>query len=366
MSGSVGSVGASFEPTETAPQTLSQAKSEHQTHTSVRTCAIVGGTHGNELTGVALVGKWRRLGTKCLSRPSVNAFTLLGNPAAVLAESRYVDCDLNRCFSPTILRRPCSIEDGPAEEARAKVLALELTARGAQLCLDLHNTTSSSNCLIVSRANDLFALHCALAMASAAGTLGYELKLWMPAEWAQPHSWAECPEPIESSETKSSPFANVGSVAPSDIGIELGPQPHGVLHAWTVELAQVLVDAALDFCEDFNSGKCCPQSDNVEIFSLSHAVPYPDFDFESPASTAAPGQRLRTIIHPRLQGSDFSKLNPCDEAFVQLDTGDTISYGGDACHPVFVNEAAYLSRGTAFYACTRHVISLPSLSCSDP
>jgi hypothetical protein len=31
-----------------------------QTRAGVLTCAVVGGTHGNELTGVALVGKWTR------------------------------------------------------------------------------------------------------------------------------------------------------------------------------------------------------------------------------------------------------------------------------------------------------------------
>lgn len=404
-----------------------------QTRAGVLTCAVVGGTHGNELTGVALVGKWTRQahaaplslsvvpevhgppppstgshadaapgtgsasgGPRCatgddtaratgastslstdargpstrtvrhLARDSMTVFPLLANTAAVHAERRYVNADLNRSFTSTVLTRPCGGgECGVAEEVRAKEIAAVLASHHTDLCLDLHNTTSASSCLIVSRPADLFGLHCAAAMLGAARAAGYaDLKIWSPAVWVQPGGWSESTTPTAAGAgaAEASPFAHVGSVVPSDIGIELGPQPHGVLLAWTVALAEVLVHAALDFCEAFNAGAQLPQVDGVELFSLAHAVKYPAFDFDADPATTAPPQRLRTLVHPRLQGRDFRALHPSDPAFVSLETGGAIAYGGaESCYPVFVNEGAYLENGTAFYACTRHAISLPPL-----
>lgn len=59
---------------------------------------IVGGTHGNELTGVYLLKKFEQC-PELIRRPSFETITLLGNPKAVEAGVRYIDKDLNRCFN---------------------------------------------------------------------------------------------------------------------------------------------------------------------------------------------------------------------------------------------------------------------------
>ena len=57
---------------------------------SICKVAIVGGTHGNELTGVYLVRKFDRF-PELLNRPSFECVTLIANPQAVVANRRYID-----------------------------------------------------------------------------------------------------------------------------------------------------------------------------------------------------------------------------------------------------------------------------------
>jgi hypothetical protein len=51
-----------------------------------------------------------------------------------------------------------------------------------------------------------------------------------------------------------------------------GPQPHGTVERWTVELAEVLVTAGIDFAAEFNSGALIPDAIELEVFSLERLV----------------------------------------------------------------------------------------------
>ena len=64
--------------------------------------AIVGGTHGNELTGVYLIKKFQQY-PHLIHRSSFETLSLLGNPKAIAARTRYIDTDLNRCFNESQL-----------------------------------------------------------------------------------------------------------------------------------------------------------------------------------------------------------------------------------------------------------------------
>ncbi|WP_309744318.1 succinylglutamate desuccinylase/aspartoacylase family protein, partial [Chamaesiphon sp. OTE_20_metabat_361] len=79
--------------------------------------AIVGGTHGNELTGVYVVEKLARFPER-LAQYSFEVVTLLANPQAVAANRRYVDRDLNRSFDNDDLANPAltGYEDSRAKE----------------------------------------------------------------------------------------------------------------------------------------------------------------------------------------------------------------------------------------------------------
>ena len=59
--------------------------------------AIVGGTHGNEFTGIYLVKKFDKF-PDLMSRTNFETKTLLANPLGFELVTRYIDTDLNRCF----------------------------------------------------------------------------------------------------------------------------------------------------------------------------------------------------------------------------------------------------------------------------
>ena len=65
----------------------------------VRTVAVVGGTHGNEYTGVFCVKALEQQLAKKNENYPFQISTLIGNPEAYKANRRFVDEDLNRQFS---------------------------------------------------------------------------------------------------------------------------------------------------------------------------------------------------------------------------------------------------------------------------
>ncbi|MEQ2212831.1 hypothetical protein XENOCAPTIV_005588, partial [Xenoophorus captivus] len=66
--------------------------------------AVCGGTHGNELSGVYLVRKMLKTEKRNEDREMVSVQTVLSNPRAVQQCRRYVDTDLNRCFTHAMLK----------------------------------------------------------------------------------------------------------------------------------------------------------------------------------------------------------------------------------------------------------------------
>lgn len=65
--------------------------------------AVCGGTHGNELSGVYLVREMLKAQKKEEEEP-MSVLMVLSNPRAMLQCRRYVDTDLNRCFTHAILK----------------------------------------------------------------------------------------------------------------------------------------------------------------------------------------------------------------------------------------------------------------------
>ena len=62
-----------------------------------KTVFIVGGTHGNERTGVMLVRRWQRDPTP-VRREMFTTRLLTANPEAIRRNTRFVHQDLNRSF----------------------------------------------------------------------------------------------------------------------------------------------------------------------------------------------------------------------------------------------------------------------------
>ena len=102
--------------------------------------AIVGGTHGNENTGVFLVNK---LKNTLPEYKGLKLKYLIANPLAIINTKRFIDHDLNRAFG---IKELLNIESFEYELNRAKVINNELGPKGDSkydFIIDMHTTTSN-------------------------------------------------------------------------------------------------------------------------------------------------------------------------------------------------------------------------------
>ncbi|XP_023599618.1 LOW QUALITY PROTEIN: N-acyl-aromatic-L-amino acid amidohydrolase (carboxylate-forming) [Myotis lucifugus] len=238
----------------------------------LRRVAVIGGTHGNEMSGVHLARHWlRALGE--LQRPSFSAVPVLANPAATAACRRYVDCDLNRAFTGAFLTARAHPDD-PYEVTRARelnqLLGPKASGQAFDFVLDLHNTTASmGTCLIARSSHNVFAMH-----------LCRHLQLQSP----------ELPCRVFLYQLPGEETYSVNSVAKSGLGLELGPQPQGVLRADLLVRMRALVAAALDFIQLFNQGTEFPAFE-LEAYRNVSSVDFPRTETGDLAGT----------VHPQLQ-----------------------------------------------------------------
>ncbi|XP_047373114.1 N-acyl-aromatic-L-amino acid amidohydrolase (carboxylate-forming) [Sciurus carolinensis] len=308
----------------------------------LRRVAVTGGTHGNELSGVYLVRHWLQDPSE-LQRPSFSTTPVLANPAAAAACRRYVDCDLNRAFTCTLLLSRATPDD-PYEVTRARELDQLLGPKASgsdqafDFVLDLHNTTANmGTCLIVNGSHNIFAMH-----------LSHHLKLQFP----------EVPcrvflhQPLQSAAPESN---TLDSVAKNGMTVELGPQPQGVLRADVFSRMRALVASALDFMELFNQGTAFPAFE-MEVYRNLGSEDFPRTEDGD----------LAGIVHPQLQDRDYEPLQPGAPIFQKF-SGEDVRYEGHATvYPIFINEAAYYEKHVAFLRTEKLVISVPPLPALPP
>lgn len=299
--------------------------------------AVVGGTHGDEMSGVTLAGLWLRAPGE-LRRPSFCAVPVLANPAAAAARRRYVDRDLNRTFTSALLDARARPDD-PYEVTRARelnqLLGPKASGQAFDFALDLHNTTASvSTCLIAESARNAFAMH-----------LCRHLQLQHP----------EPPCRVFLYQLPGEETYSLSSVAKSGLGLELGPQPQGVLRADLLLRMRALVAAALDFIQLFNQGTAFPAFE-MEVYRKVSGVDFP---------RTATGD-LAGTVHPQLQDRDFEPLRPGAPIFRMFSGEDVLYEGETTVYPVFVNEAAYYEKGIAFFQTEKLTVSVPALPAPAP
>lgn len=117
--------------------------------------AIVGGTHGNEFSGIYLLRKWRET-PQLVERDSLTVDTVFANPKAFEENKRYLDCDMNRQFGQDDLNNP---ELANYEQSRAKAINAQLGPKGnakTDFIIDLHNTTSNMGPSLILLQTDAF------------------------------------------------------------------------------------------------------------------------------------------------------------------------------------------------------------------
>ncbi|XP_068121470.1 N-acyl-aromatic-L-amino acid amidohydrolase (carboxylate-forming)-like [Hyperolius riggenbachi] len=293
---------------------------------------VFGGTHGNEMAGVCLAKHWMKNPSE-IQRQTFTTECCIANPLAVERCVRYIDQDLNRCFSMEILRSPAAPSDS-YELKRARDIFHKYGSgdSAVDFALDLHNTTANMGVTyLLCRNNDLFSVHLVNYLQSKSGDLPLPFHC----------SLTDVPE---------KDLVYLHRIAKRSLCLEIGPQPHGVIRADILSAMREIVNHVLDFIDLFNQGKEFPgfEMDNYTFFSRV------DFPRDSKGEVEA-------VIHSELQDKDFAPLKPGDPIFKTLDGKDILYEGEKILYPMFINEAAYYEKKVAFVLTEKVRCTFPAL-----
>ena len=288
----------------------------------IKRVAIVGGTHGNELTGIYLVKKFERA-PELIGRSTFETIVLLANPKACEIGRRYLDIDLNRCFLEQDLENP---HLSSYEAQRAKEIYGILSSKNTHqpnLIIDLHNTTSNMGLTFILASHHPFNLQLAAYLTS----LYPHLKLL-------------------ASTTKNPDSPVLRSLSELGGTLEVGAVPQGVLDASLFQQTEQVLGTILDCVEAYNQGKMPAAKNPLTIFHTIEAIDYPRNE----------KKEIEAMIHPHLQSRDFQALNPGDPMFLTFDGESVLYEGKSTVYPIFINEAAYYEKGIAMCFTQKQIV----------
>lgn len=282
--------------------------------------ALVGGTHGNETSGIQLIRNWQQFGLPSRFN-ELNVSLSIANEAAIAANVRFVDEDLNRQFTFERL----SNNNSAKEAELAKALNQQLGPKGdsnTDFVIDIHNTTSEMGATLIILEADEFHIQ-----------LARYVKQQMP----------EANILVEDEK----PYLEHGylcTTGKKGVMIEVGGQPQGVLREDVYLLTQTMAEAILDFCAAYNKGQINTDAlPACEAFRLGDNVSFP---------LDANGKRT-AMIHHSLQDNDFKPLIPGAPVFRTFDGKDILWENEAETYPHFINEAAYFKLDVAFATAER-------------
>jgi aspartoacylase len=278
----------------------------------IKTVAVCGGTHGNELNGIALIKRWQD-NPQQIQYDTLDVELVLSNPKANSINRRYVDQDLNRQFSLKDLNDETLTG---YEQQRGKALNAQLGPKGdnprVDFVIDLHTTTANMGMsLIFNSLNPVTA-----GMAVYVQQKHPEAKLFF--------------EDLEPEEDNF--LVSVGKV-PGFL-VEIGPVPQGVLRADIFEQTRLVTQYALEYLELHNKGELPDLSGEYVAYEFVEKVDLPK---------DAAGE-INGMIHAERQDQDYHAISKGDPLFMLFD-GTTVAYEGDeTLYGCFINEAAYYDR----------------------
>ncbi len=281
----------------------------------IRKIAITGGTHGNELTGVFLINKFKN-NPKLVKRDSFKTILMHANPKAIKKCTRYIDKDLNRSFAKKDL---FNTEVYQYEDILAKTINVKLGPREAKktnvdFIIDLHSTTSNMGLSIVIDNNSKLTWQ-------AAAYLKEKIPKINIFRWR--------------GDLEDASFVN--SITKDGFAIEVGAVPQGVLRADLFFETEKLISHILDFFEKSNCGKLKRKYKEIDIYDHIKLLDFP----------RDKKNNITAMIHPNLQDNDYTKIQKNDPLFITLE-GKIISYDEEKdVYALFVNEAAYYEKGFA-------------------
>ena len=296
----------------------------------IRTVAIVGGTHGNELTGIYLLRKWQR-DVSLVTRASFSTELVQGNPRAEKSNVRYCDQDLNRQFALRDLNNP---HLAGYEQCRAKAINQQLGPKGPNaridFVIDLHTTTSNMGTTLLIEDKD---------------PIYYQMAAYVK---------LQMPEVIIVRDEDHLGYDDnylLCTVGKRGIIVEVGPVPQGVLKQEVFEQSEKLTYLCLDFIDKYNAGTLPELPAAIEGYRYLSSLKLPVNDV---------GERT-AMVHQHVDDRDFAPLNPGDPLFAGFD-GTTIYYQGDTTvYPAFINEAAYYVNNGALALHEKLMLEVPPL-----
>ncbi|WP_419240351.1 aspartoacylase [Photobacterium leiognathi] len=290
----------------------------------IKNVAVVGGTHGNEFSGIYLLKKWQS-SPQSLARESFSVETVFANPKAFDENKRYVDHDLNRQFG---LHDLANFELASYEQSRAKALNEQIGPKGnakSDFIIDLHNTTSNMGPSLILLQSDQFNRQ-----------LGAYVKEKMPDAVV-----------VFEDHTSVDDHLFVCSIAKQGVIIEVGPQPQSVIRQDVLDWMEDMTGHILDFIHLYNTNEIPVLVDSYDAYRYEETLKLP---------VGEQGERIG-MVHKSVQDNDFEPLNPGDPIFTLFD-GTEIFWEGDyVAYPHFINEAAYYDNNLAMSLGKKIVVS---------
>ena len=281
--------------------------------TPIQQILLVGGTHGNELTGVRMVEQWHQL-SNSIALDEISITPLIANLTAVKNRVRFVEEDLNRQFSEVALTsEPSTLEAKLAHQLNRKYG--QTSNNPFDLVIDVHNTTSNMGATLILIERNEFNVQLARYVYNA-----------MP----------ECNILLEDDQSYAKhPY--LCSIGKYGVMIEMGAQPQGVCRADVFAGSMQLLNCIAEFCTLWNQQKLT-ENESATAYQFIENIGFPlDQD-----------NQVSAMVHPDVQDADFVAIeNGCP--IFEYFTGE-VSYlqSDETIYPHFINEAAYQGTNVAF------------------
>lgn len=291
--------------------------------------AIVGGTHGNELTGIYLLKHWR-CNPEEIARETFHTEMHLANPKAYGQNRRYVDQDLNRQFEINDLKDHslCGYEHNRAKSLNT-LLGPKEDPR-VDFVIDMHTTTANMGMSLIFNSLDPWVVGMAFYV-----------------QQQMPHA-----------QLFFEPTDRMGDNFLTSLGrfggflIEVGPVPQGLLRADVYQQTRDATRHCLDFIELWNKQQVPELPKQREAFRFVEKVQLPVNE----------ENELTAMVHPKLQDKDYQPINPGDPFFMTL-SGETVPFDGrETRYGAFINEAAYYDKRVGLSLMEKVTLELPAMT----
>ncbi len=289
---------------------------------------VVAGTHGNEINAPWLFNQWHAH-PSLINTYGIRTAAVIGNPEALKAGLRYLDCDLNRSFRSDLL----AFDQSKAKEVnRAKELLSIYGSSGSNACqisIDLHSTTATMGTSLVIYGRRSTDLALAALVQSRLGLPVYlhegdkEQKGFLVESW------------------------------PCGFVIEIGPVSQNVLLAKTINQTRIALEVSLEEIAKVKSGQA-KFPDQLVVHRHLGSIDFPRNTNGEPSA----------CIHPNRQGKDWEPLEKGSPLFICSDGHVVRFLGDDPLVPVFINEASYLEKNIGMSLTRREAWPI-SRSCQE-